>query len=77
MMNTVFALVKILYDSLKGGENIRLKKCMICHDMVKETIIIPSSTALKVCYDCYSYWIEGYDPDTLVFKIKNHYRGKV
>jgi hypothetical protein len=65
-------LVSIIYS--KNQENIRLKKCMICHDLVKELIRIPSSTAYLSCYDCYSYWVEGYKPEELVFKIIRHYR---
>lgn len=47
---------------------------MICHEPAEERIRIPSSTAYMVCYDCYSYWVEGYDPEQLVYKIIKHYR---
>lgn len=50
------------------------EKCMICHNIVKKRIRIPSSTAYEVCYDCYSFWVEGYTHDELLYKIKKHYR---
>jgi len=53
------------------------EKCQICHEDILNRVQIPSSTGLWVCYDCFSYWVEGYEPEEVIFKIKKWWRNKV
>lgn len=77
-MNRFKELLKLWFNTFefKAGEpyGTRKYKCQICHNLVIDRIQVPSSTGLWVCYDCYSYWVEGYKPEELVFKIIKHYR---
>jgi len=57
-----------------GGENVRLHKCHMCGEFVRNTIKIPSDVGYWVCYDCFSYWIEDYPLDILLKKFAKYYR---
>lgn len=52
-------------------------ECGICHEMVINRIQIPSSTGLWICYDCFSHWVEDYDPKEIVFKIIKWWRNNL
>jgi len=49
-------------------------ECGICHNNVLNRVQIPSSTGYWVCYDCFSHWVEDYDPEQVVFKIIKWWR---
>ncbi len=59
------------YDHLKT-------QCQICKKIVISTniIIIPSSTGLKSCYNCFTYWMEDFDGEYLKERMIHHWRDK-
>jgi|FLOH01.1.fsa_nt_gi hypothetical protein len=64
--HTIFTIIKSLYT----------KKCNICYDQVRHRIKLPSDVGYWVCYNCFSYWLEGYPLDILLKKFSKHYRNK-
>jgi hypothetical protein len=53
-----------------------MNKCECCGLDAEHRIKVPSNTALWMCYDCFSYWVEGYTLEQLLYKIKLNWRDK-
>ena len=49
-------------------------KCDICHEDVEHRVKLPSDIGYWVCYDCFSYWVEGYPLDNLLKRFAKFYR---
>jgi len=77
---SIIRIVKTFWELLKHAQtqrvDYRLLECQICHEMVIHSIKIPSSTGLWVCYDCISYYLEGFTLEEILHKTKHHWRNK-
>ncbi len=56
--------------------NTRINECQICYSEESPLIRMPTDTGYKICYDCFSYWVEDIPHEELINKFIKHWRNK-
>jgi len=55
------------------------RQCAICYKIVlrDNTLYLPTTTEYRVCYPCFTYWVEDIPHDVLINKIIKNWHNKV